>query len=1028
MPRFSSAASLEVFSLKSKTELDQRKTKTELKVHLGTCGISSGANVILDTVKSEVAQLGAENIIVTTAGCLGMCAREPILTVIEPTGRKTVYSDVDQDMVKGIIKEHILKGNPVTRWALDPSSVTLSSQTIRIMHNQDLDPNRIEEYIARDGYRAMAKVLSGMSPEQVIAEIKKGGLRGRGGAGFPTALKWEMVRKATGSEKYVVCNGDEGDPGAYMNRAVLEGNPHSIVEGMAIGAYAIGNVRQGYAYIRAEYPLAIETLAHAISQAHEYGLLGENILNTGFSFYLDIFPGAGAFVCGEETALLHSIEGKRGTPRQRPPFPANKGLFDKPTTLNNVETWSNVPQLIWKGADWFSNVGSEKSKGTKTFCLVGKVVNSGLIEVPLGTPMGKIVMGIGGGIPKGKKYKGVQIGGPSGGVIPIEYLNTPVDYESVSSLGAIMGSGGLVVMDEDNCMVDMAKFMLQFTRDESCGKCTPCRAGVPRMLDILTKISRGTGTMDDLRLLEEIGEMICNTSLCGLGQTAPNPLLSMIRHFRTEYESHILEKKCPAAVCASLFKAPCQHSCPVELDIPGWIASIKTGDFTAAYRIIKQRMPLPSVCGRVCHHPCEGRCRRSQIDDPVAIMHLKRVAADYAIEHGLDFNPPRQTDKNERVAIVGAGPAGLAAAWQLRLEGYQVTIFESLPVAGGMLSVAIPEYRLPRAMLKKDIDSILSLGVDLRLNTPVNDLQALMKDGYKAVILAMGAHRGERMHIPGEDLKGVYDAITYLTAFNLGRPVPDARRVAVVGGGNSAMDAARVALRRGADKVFILYRRNIDDMPAIKEDIKGVVEEGIEILELTLPTRVIGEHGVVSSIECVKLELGDFDRSGRRSPKPIFGSEFRIEVDLVIQAIGQKPGTDLINTPEIQVARNGVVVTDRRTLATGLKGVFAAGDTTTGPNTVSEAIAEGQRAASSAKRFIEGLQLDPIPLRYPDRPVEVTSTAPTEEETRPRPRVPINELDTKDRQGNFSEILLPYSRDEAINEAGRCLRCDLQAE
>ena len=360
------------------------------------------------------------------------------------------------------------------------------------------------------------------------------------------------MRAATGEEKFVLCNGDEGDPGAFMNRSVLEGNPHSVIEGMIIGAYAIGNVRQGYAYIRAEYPLAIETVSNAIRQARQYGLLGKNILGTGFDFEIDIFPGAGAFVCGEETALMRSIEGKRGNPHQRPPFPANKGLFDKPSTLNNVETWSNIHRIILNGADWFSNIGAERNTGTKSFCLVGKINNSGVAEVALGTPMKELIFDIGGGCPEGKKFKAVQIGGPSGGVIPYSHIDVPVDYESITSLGAIMGSGGLVVMDEDSCMVDVAKFFLGFTQDESCGKCTPCRAGIPQMREILTKITQGRGTMAHIEILEELASMVAELSLCGLGQTAPNPVLSTLRHFRDEYEAHIIDKRCPAGVCRSL--------------------------------------------------------------------------------------------------------------------------------------------------------------------------------------------------------------------------------------------------------------------------------------------------------------------------------------------------------------------------------------------------------------------------------------------------------------------------------------------
>jgi NADH:ubiquinone oxidoreductase subunit F (NADH-binding)/(2Fe-2S) ferredoxin len=465
----------------AKAKLAETEAKIQVRIHLGTCGISSGAIAVMEEFASQLEANKLSDTVLLKAGCIGLCGQEPTVTISVPGKDRVIYHDVDKRKVGHIVAEHIIGGHPITEWTLSLDEPLLKSQEIRIMRNQDLNPTDIELYIARGGYRALGKVLTEMTPDQVIEEIKKSGIRGRGGAGFPTAIKWGFVRSAQAPEKHVVCNGDEGDPGAYMNRAVLEGNPHSIIEGMAIGAYAIGNVKQGYAYIRAEYPLAIETLSHAISQAHEYGFLGKNILGTAFEFALDIFPGAGAFVCGEETALLGSIEGKRGNPRQRPPFPANVGggLFGKPTTINNVETWSNIPQIIRNGADWFASVGSEKSKGTKTLCLVGKINNTGLVEVPLGTPLRKLIFDIGGGIPDDKQFKAVQLGGPSGGVIPAEHLDTPIDYESVCALGAIMGSGGVVVMDEDSCMVDVAKFFLEFTKDESCGKCVPCRAGIP---------------------------------------------------------------------------------------------------------------------------------------------------------------------------------------------------------------------------------------------------------------------------------------------------------------------------------------------------------------------------------------------------------------------------------------------------------------------------------------------------------------------------------------------------------------------
>ncbi len=534
----------------------------EYKAHIMVCGgqgcISSNCKDVVDALKESLKKNGIEkDVKLILTGCMGPCDMGPVMIVYPDA---TFYRRVKPKDAEAIVEEHIMKGNPVTRLlyrapgAKEPTQsvhdIDLFKKQLKIVLRNTIyiDPLSIEEYIGRDGYAALGKALTQMKPEEVVETVKKAGLRGRGGAGFSTGMKWGFTASAKGSPKYVVCNGDEGDPGAFMDRSILEGDPHSVVEGMTICGYAIG-AEQGYVYVRAEYPLAIERLSRAIEKAREFGMLGKNIFDAGFNFDIEIRIGAGAFVCGEETALLTSIEGKRGEPRPRPPFPAQSGVFGKPTVINNVETWASISPIILKGADWFASIGTEKCKGTKVFALAGRINNTGIVEVPMGTTLREIVYEIGGGIPRKKQFKAVQTGGPSGGCIPAEHLDTPVDYESLGALGAIMGSGGMIVMDEDTCMVDIAKFFLDFVVDESCGKCSPCRIGTKRMYEILERITTGEGKEGDIELLEELATTIKATALCGLGQTAPNPVLSTIRYFRNEYEEHIKDKKCAANVC-----------------------------------------------------------------------------------------------------------------------------------------------------------------------------------------------------------------------------------------------------------------------------------------------------------------------------------------------------------------------------------------------------------------------------------------------------------------------------------------------
>jgi NADH-quinone oxidoreductase subunit F len=527
--------------------------RAEVAVGMSSCGIAAGARVVLESLKSDVAAKNLPWAVVST-GCNGACHREPLVEVRQSDGRTFLYGNVDEAGARRIVAEHLAGGVPASDLLVPPDYPYLARQKRIVLANCGvIDPESIDEYLARDGYAALRKVLAGMAPDQVIAEIAASGLRGRGGAGFSTGMKWSFARTAKGSKKYVICNADEGDPGAFMDRSVLEGDPHVVLEGMLIAAYAIGS-DEGYFYVRAEYPLAVRRLGLAIRQAAERGFLGERILGSGFSFTVHVKEGAGAFVCGEETALMASIEGRRGMPRLRPPFPAERGLWDAPSNINNVETYANVPPIIRMGAAAYAAIGTEKSKGTKVFALAGKIARGGMIEVPMGISLREIIEDIGGGIMGGKAFKAVQMGGPSGGCVPASLADVLIDYDSLTATGAIMGSGGMVVMDESTCMVDVARYFLSFTQSESCGKCTFCRVGTKRMLEILTRITEGKGAEDDIPLLEDLAAKVRISSLCGLGQTAPNPVLTTLRYFRDEYTEHIAEGKCRAKKCKALIR------------------------------------------------------------------------------------------------------------------------------------------------------------------------------------------------------------------------------------------------------------------------------------------------------------------------------------------------------------------------------------------------------------------------------------------------------------------------------------------
>jgi NADH-quinone oxidoreductase subunit F len=871
-----------------------------------------------------------------------------------------------------------------------------------------------------------------LTPEDVVETMKKSGLRGRGGAGFPTGLKWESARKAKGDLKYIVCNADEGDPGAYMDRSLLEGNPHRVLEGMLIGAYAMG-AREGYVYVRDEYPLAVRHVTLAIQELRRLGLIGSNILGTGFDFDLRIAKGAGAFVCGEETALIASIEGHVGEPRQRPPFPTIRGLWGKPTCINNVETWGNVPLIIDKGPDWFAGIGTDGSKGTKIFSLVGKIINTGLVEVPMGITLREIIFDIGGGIPGDKAFKAVQTGGPSGGCIPKEMLDLPIDYQSLAQAGSIMGSGGMIVMDEKTCMVDVAKYFLNFLRDESCGKCISCREGTQRMWEIVKNITDGKATREDIAVLEELAGAVKDASLCGLGQTAANPVLSTLRYFRSEYEKHVIEKRCPAMVCKEIVSSPCQYICPIGQEASTYIALIAQKKFEDAYHIIRKDNPLPSVCGRVCSRACETVCRAGEIGESISIRGLKRFVMDWAKAKGLDSPVKFPATKTAKVAIVGAGPAGLTAGYYLARKGYPVKIFEALPVPGGMLAVTIPGHRLPKDILAEDIDFIIKSGVSIKTNMALGKdftLDDLHNQGYKAVFLATGAHKPIEIGVPGEEAEGVFQALEYLKDVHLGRSVELGAHVAVIGGGNSAVDAARVALRnKNVKKVTILYRRTKKEMPAYPEEVEDALEEGVKIEFLVAPTRVRTMDGKVTQVECQRMKLGEKDESGRPKPIPIKGSEFQVAADTLILALSERAYTPYLRESDgLSLSPKwGTIIVDPATMATTRPGVFAGGDVVTGPSSVVDAIAAGKAAAEAIDNYLEGRPL--VRARQLTRPsVYVKPVELKEDELQQAKRSKMPHLPPRKRKTLHDEIELGFTKEVAVREARRCLRCELETE
>ena len=1028
--------------LRERLRVDRNGHVPTVVIPAGTCGQASGANDIIRIAKRVVLEKGlGDRVRIRITGCHGYCQMEPSVLVLPD---RTFYPRLDQDgmarvveaAAEGRVVEDLLYVDPGSGRRIErQDEVPFFAHQHRTLlaRNERLDPIRIYHAVDAGAYTAFAGLLDEGTPEAVIEALRTAGLRGRGGAGFPTWRKWQMLAERPADRgKFLVCNADEGDPGAYMDRSLLEGNPHSIIEGMLIGAFATG-ATEGVVYVRAEYPLAIKHLTIAIRQAREGGLLGEDILGTGMSFDIHLVRGAGAFVCGEETALIASIEGRMGEPRQRPPFPVERGIEGKPTVINNVESWANVPVIIGEGPAAFAGICRQDNCGTKIFSLVGKVANTGLVEVPMGTSIQSIVYGIGGGSPTGARIKAVQTGGPSGGCIPAERFDLPIDYDSLLEAGSIMGSGGMIVMDADTCMVDVAKYFMNFLMEESCGKCFTCRKGTQRMHEILDDISEGRATLAHVDLLEELAQVVRDTSMCGLGQSAANPVLSTLRYFRREYERHVVDRRCDAFVCQSLVGAPCQTACPVGTEAWRYVACIARGEYDEAYRVIRKANPFPSVCARACDHPCESRCRAGTSGgEPVAIRALKRFVTDRAdpasyiaerTEWG-DGEPPK-------VAIIGSGPAGLTAAHELSRKGCRVTVVEAEAEPGGMLYCAIPSYRLPTDVVRREIEALLDDSIEVRcgqsLGTDVT-VDGLLEEGHAAVLVAIGAHKSRPLDLANEDAPGVVPSIEFLKAWNLRGEQLAKGRVGVIGGGNSAIDAARTAIRqRDVDSVTLYYRRTRAEMPAFEEEIEAAIEEGITLETLVTPTRIGTTSGVFSHLELIRNSLGDPDASGRRRPVPVEGSELEVELDTLIVAISEDSGVDALTPARsagIDTTDWNTVKVDQSTLQTSRPGVFAAGDVVTGPNTIVEAIAAGKRSAAMIERYLRKQPLEmPLPACRPRAYVP-----PVDDEEAPltSERIQTPRASVEWRRRNFAEVEVTLSPDEARREAHRCLRCDLE--
>ena len=1031
-------------------------------VGLGTCGVGNGAESVWDALHRAASGSGLVD--VKRVGCIGFCSEEPLVMAFAPGRPALLFGRFDPSAAAELVEalEKAAAAVPDARpldklarkalaradgWDFltsDPfvfgsgfattprwTDLPFFADQCRVVLRDCgmIDPESIDDYLAVGGYRTLLDRLDGGDPAAAIGEIRESGLRGRGGAGFPAWRKYEAVRAGAPGPKYVICNADEGDPGAYMNRNEIEGDPHMVLEGMLLAAWMSGASR-GVVYIRSQYKLARSRLTRAVDDARARGLLGSGIGGSGFSFDIDIVAGLGSFSCGEETALMASVEGGPGRPRPRPPYPTVAGLFGRPTVINNVETLCNLPPILARGGAWFRALGDRSGGGTKVFSLVGKARNTGLIEVPLGTPLAAIVYGNGEGTGTLRSVRAVQTGGPSGGCVPADQLHIPVGYESLAELGSIMGSGGLVVLDDDDCMVDFARYFARFALRESCGKCVPCREGLAQVVRLLDGIVDGTGSLSDIDAIEALARYIRDASLCGLGRTAANPILTSIAHFRAEYVEHILARRCLAGVCENLFEAPCENSCPLGMNAPGTLQLLKEGRIEEAYELTLRDNPLPGTVGRVCHYQKRLRCRRSSMDDPICHGEIHRYLADTMYKMGREkavyrtILKERHPDTGRTVAIVGAGPAGLTAAWYLSRLGHRVTVFDEHPEAGGSPRWRIPAFRLPSDITKKENEFIKSMGIRFVLNARIGrDIPfGTLETGFDATLVCVGARADRVLGIAGEAYRGVLAGTRFLEGLNTGskRERPG-DRVVVAGGGNAAVDAARSVVRLGASAT-VVYGRMRSEAPCDADELKAALEEGVEFAFLSHPVEILGDDsGAVRGVRVMRMKAGPAQHTGRHATLPT-GEFVELPCDAFIVAAGEKvsvEGFELSDGRRLPMTTAGTVKVDPLSYRVEGHPVWAAGDAVSGPSSVAEAMGQAKTAARAMDRFLSGEDRFGSLFRAFDYSNDVP---PIVHGRAGRPK----RLDAHVRGGTFMEVSNGYTGEQASREASRCLRCDVR--